>query len=124
MSPAKASGSPWKLPVDMTSPSGHDHRVVDDRAELDVDHPAGVREDVADRAVHLRRAAQAVGVLHRVVAVPVAGEQRAARQQPAQVGGAGQLAGMRPDHLDPLVVRAVGAEQRLDAHARTRCRRP
>ena len=68
--------------------------------------PAGVREDVADRAVHLRRAAQAVRVLHGVVALAVARDQRAARQQPAQVGGAGQLAGVRPDHLHPLVVRA------------------
>ena len=38
--------------------------------------PRGEAEHVADRAVHLRRAAQAVGVLHRVPAVPVAGHQR------------------------------------------------
>ena len=66
--------------------------------------------------MHLRRAAQAVGVLHRVVALPVAGDQRAAGQQPPQVAGAGQLPGVRADDLHPLVVRAVGAEQRLDAH--------
>ena len=75
---------------------------------------AGEAEHVPHRAVHLRRAAQAVGVLHRVPAVPVAGQQRRPGQQRAQVGRADQLARMRPDHLDPLVVGPVGAEQRLD----------
>ena len=116
MSPAKASGSPWKLPVDMTSPSGHDHRVVDDRAELDVDDPPGMGEHVAHRAVHLRRAPQAVGVLDRVVALAVARDERAAGEQPPQVAGRGQLARVRADHLDALVVGPVGAEQGLDAH--------
>jgi hypothetical protein len=97
-------------------PVRHDHRVVDHRAELDVDDPPGVRENVADRAVHLGSAAQAVRVLDGVVALAVARDQRAARQQPAEVGGAGQLAGVRADHLHPLVVRLVGPEQRLDAH--------
>ena len=93
---------------------GHHDRVVHHRAQLDVDDPAGVRQHVPDRAVHLRRAAQAVRVLHRVPAVPVAGQQRRAGQQRAQVGRAVQLARVRPDHLHPLVVGPVGAEQRLD----------
>ena len=79
MSPANASGWPWKLPVDMTSPSSaHDDRVVDDRAELDAPRPGGRRRARrGTRAVHLRRAAQRVGVLDGVVGVPVAGQQRA-----------------------------------------------
>ena len=91
----------------------HD-RVVHHRAQLDVDHPAGVGQHVPDRAVHLRRAAQAVRVLHRVPAVPVAGQQRRAGQQGPQVGRAVQLARVRAQGLDPLVVGPVGAQQRLD----------
>ena len=53
-----------------------DDRVVDHRAQLGPQHPLGVSEHVPDRPVHLRSAAQAVGVLHRVPAVPVAGQQR------------------------------------------------
>ena len=55
----------------------------------------GVRERVARGAVHLRRAAQRVGVLHAVVAVAVAGDDRRAGEQRAQVRGAGRLAGLR-----------------------------
>ena len=114
MSAANASGSPWKLPGRHHLAVGDDDRVVHHRAQLDVDDPAGVRQHVPDRAVHLRRAAQAVGVLHRVPAVPVAGQQRRAGQQGAQVGRAVQLARMRAQGLHPLVVGPVGAQQRLD----------
>src|SRR3984885_10404988 len=55
--------------------AGHD-RVVHHRAQLDVDDPAGVGQDIPHRAVHLRRAAQAGRVLHGVAAGPVAGQQR------------------------------------------------
>ena len=64
--------------------------------------------------MHLRRATQRVRVLDGVVGVPVAGEQRA--ESPAarrRLRGAGELPGMRADPDDPVVVRAVGAEQRL-----------
>ena len=64
--------------------------------------------------MHLWRAAQAVRVLDRMPAMPVAGEERRAGQQRAQVRRADQLAWVRPDHLDPLVVGPVGAQQRLD----------
>ena len=43
---------------------GEHHRVVGRRVGLDRDGPAGERDRVARRAVHLRRAAQRVGVLH------------------------------------------------------------
>ena len=93
---------------------GHDDRVVDHRPELGGEDLPGKAEHVPDRPVHLRRAAQAVRVLHRMPAVPVAGQQRRPGQQPAQVGRADQLPRMRPQRLDPLVVGPVGAEQRLD----------
>jgi len=64
--------------------------------------------------VHLRRAAQAVRVLHRVPAVPVAGQQRGPGEQRTEVGRAVELPRVRPQRLDPLVVGPVGAEQRLD----------
>ena len=73
-----------------------------------------MRQHVPARAVDLGCAAQRVRVLDGVGRVPVAGEQRRAGQQPAQVRGRGQLAGVRADRDHPLVVRAVGAEQRLD----------
>src|ERR1022692_137243 len=78
--------------------------------------PPGVVQDVADGAVDLGGAAQAVGVLDGVPAVPVAGHQARAGQEGAQVGGAVELARVRADDLDAQVVGAVGAEQRLDGH--------
>ena len=111
-------GERERLPVEV--PGGHDlavgdhDGVVHHRAELGVEHPAGKRQHVPDRAVHLRCAAQAVRVLDGVPAVPVTGQQRGARQQGTQVGRAVKLAGMRADHLHPLVIRPVGAQQRLD----------
>ncbi len=124
MSAANASGSPWKLPVVMTSPSGT-MTGLSTIAPSSVSMIApGEREHVPDRAVHLRRAAQAVRVLDGVRAVPVAGQQLRAGQQGAQVGRAGQLARMRPDHLDPLVVGAVGGTAAPRPTARTRRRPP
>ena len=95
---------------------GQDHRVVDRRAQLGVGDRAGVGDRVARGAVHLRRAAQRVGVLHAGVARrggwPRSAEPASSRRRFAalaawpgcgrsamQVGGEG----------------AVGAEQRLDA---------
>ena len=66
---AIASGSPWKLPPDSTSIGAgrlvdKDQRVVGDGVEFDLHDPARVGDGVAHRAVHLRDAAQRVGVLH------------------------------------------------------------
>ena len=52
------------------------HRVVDRARQLAGRHPLGVGERVARGAVDLRRAAQRVGVLHAVVVVAVAGDDR------------------------------------------------
>ena len=99
-------------------PVGQDHRVVDRRVELALGDRAGVGEGVERGAVHLRRAAQRVGVLHPRIALAVAGHDRRTGEQPAQVGRADRLADLRPQRLQIGGERAVGAEQRLDAHRR------
>ena len=110
-------GERERLPVEV--PGRHDLAVADydgivhHRAELGFQDPAGETEHVADRAVYLRRAAQAVRVLDGVPAVPVAGQQRGPGEQRAEVGRAVELPRVRPQRLDPLVVGPVGAEQRL-----------
>ena len=79
-SQAKPSGAPWKLPHDSTRPSGSTIGLsIAERSSARGD-PLGVRERVARGAVHLRRAAQRVGVLHAGVAVAVAGDDRRARR--------------------------------------------
>ena len=75
------SGAPWKLPHDSTRPSGSTIGLSIAERELGRRHPLGVRERVARGAVHLRRAAQRVGVLHARVAVAVAGDDRRAGEQ-------------------------------------------
>ncbi len=62
---------------------GQHDRVVDERHQLALGDRAGVLDGVARRAVDLRRAAQRVGVLHPVVAVAVAGDDRRAGEQRA-----------------------------------------
>ena len=64
---------------------GQHDRVVDERDQLAVGDRPGVLDGVAGRAVDLRRAAQRVGVLHAVVAVAVAGDERRTVEQGAQV---------------------------------------
>ena len=93
----------------------HD-RVVDERAQLALGDRAGVLDRVAGGAVHLRGAAQRVGVLDPVVADPVAGDDRGAGEQPAQVRRAHRLADLRPHGDEVLGERAIGAEQRLGRH--------
>ncbi len=54
---------------------GHNDRVVHDRTEFGLEDAPGEGEHVPDGAVHLRSAAQAVGILDGVRAVTVAGHQ-------------------------------------------------
>ena len=60
-------------------------RVVGRRVQLDGDRRLRVREEVAARAVHLRGAAQRVGVLH-LVAPAVRLDDRRPLEQPPHVG--------------------------------------
>ncbi len=97
--------------VDRTVIGNKDDRVIVDRVQFDVDHPLGVGDGVAHRAVNLGHAAQRVGVLH--VARIVAAHQAAAVQKAAQEVGAVDLARMGAQGVDAGVVGAVGAVQRL-----------
>ena len=93
-----------------------DHRVVDGGHQLVTGDGLGVGDGVARRAVDLGRAAQRVGVLDPGVALAVAGDDGRPGQQPAQVGGADRLPGLRAQGLEVGGEGAVGAEQGLDAH--------
>ncbi len=74
---------------------------------------------VAGRAADGGPAAQRVGVLHaRVLRAAVAGDDRAARQHRADVGGGERLPVLRAQVLQVGGEHAVGAEQALDAHRR------
>jgi hypothetical protein len=106
-SAAKASGWPWKLPVE-------DDGVVRHRRQFPLDDAAGKGDDVAAGAVDLGGAAQRVGVLHRVVGRAVTGHDLRSGQQAGEIGGAALLAGVGPDGVQLRPVGGVGAEQRLD----------
>ena len=69
--------------------------------------PLGVVQRVARGAGDLRRAAQRVGVLHAGVAVAVAGDDRRAGQQRAQVRRARRLARLRAQR-DEVLARTRG----------------
>ena len=94
-----------------------DHRVVDHGAELDLDDAAHVGQHVAHRTVHLRRAPQAVRILHRMPRLAMRGQEWRPGQQGAQVGRARQLSLMRAQRLHAFVEIAgeqlgVGQRQR------------
>jgi hypothetical protein len=64
-SPAlKASGWPWKLPPEMMSPSSKTSGLSVTEFSSHLDDSYTVIERVATGAVHLRNAAQAIGILH------------------------------------------------------------
>ena len=107
-----------EVPARFHAAVGEDHRVVDGRAQLGVGHLPRVGDGVARRARHLRRAAQGVGVLDAVVAVPVAGHDGGGGQQAAQVGRAVGLPGLRPEGEEVRGERAVRAQQGLHGHGR------
>jgi len=95
-----------------------DHeRVVRHGVELDLHHGAHVRQGVACGAVHLRRRAQRVGVLHATAAFVRALDGRVGQQPPQVVR---HLAGarVRTQARDGGMERAMATRQRLDAHRR------
>ena len=94
---------------------GQDHRVVDRRSQLGLGHPLGVGDGVAGGAVDLRAAADRVRVLDPRVVGAMAGDDRRAAEQPAQVGRARGLPGLRAQGDQVLGEGAVGSEQRLGA---------
>ena len=102
-----------------------DDGVVDGAGELAVAHQAGVRERVAAGPVHLRRAAQRVGVLHAgAFSGAVAGHDGGVGEQHPQVGGAVGLAGVRAQRLQVRGEHRIGPELGLDAHGGGEVGRP
>ena len=82
MSAAKATGSAWKLPPDSASPVSAKISGLSETPLASIAERAGrLAQQVEHRAHHLRLAAQAVGVLHAVVAD--AGARRGWRCRPS-----------------------------------------
>ena len=87
---------------------GEDQRIVGDAVGLGLQRVGRLAQHVERRAHHLRLAAQAVGVLHAVVADPVRGADGAAGHQRAQRVGRLDLAAMPAQRMDARVERRVG----------------
>ena len=114
MSAAKATGSAWKLPPESAVVVvGEDQRIVGDAVGLGLERRGGLAQHVERRAHHLRLAAQAVGVLHALVADEVRGADGAAGHQRAQRVGRLDLAAMAAQRVDARVERRVRAARRV-----------
>ena len=110
MSAAKATGSAWKLPPDSASPSSAKISGLSETPLASVASVAGgLAQHVEHGAHHLRLAAQAVGVLHAVVADEMRGADGAAGHQRAQRVGRVDLAAMAAQRVDARIERRVGA---------------
>ena len=88
-----ADGAPWKLPLHSTRPSGRTTGLSMAAASSRAATGSACASVSRTRAVHLRRAAQRVRVLHPgALRVAVARHDRRALQEDAQVGRAARLA--------------------------------
>jgi hypothetical protein len=93
VSAAKATGSAWKLPPDRASPvSGKISGLSVTPLASVSSVAAGLAQQVEDGAHDLRLAAQAIGILHPLVANQMRGADRRAGHQAAQRGGRVDLA--------------------------------
>ena len=105
------------MPPESTSPGfGEDQRIVGGGSGLDFDAVGGEAQRAAHRAVHLRHAAQAVGVLHARGSGAARGIDVAPLQQRAQAGGDRALSRMRPRRVYALVEGDGRAEQGFQRH--------
>ena len=117
-----ATGAPWKLPFDSTPSVRQHHRVVDGAGQFPLGDTAGVLDGVPGRAVHGRRAAQRVRVLHPGVLRYRRGTRRSAdpASAVADPGRADRPGRLRTQRLQVSGEHPVGAQQRLDGHGRAR----
>ena len=107
-----------RLPVEVAVRDEHlvvdEHeRVVGGGVQLDGDGVLRVLEEVAAGAVHLRRAAERVRVLH-LVAPAMRLDDRRALEQAEDVRGGGLLPSQRPELVDLRQERRARPLQRLD----------
>ena len=100
-------------------------RVVGGGVRLDRQRPAHEGQGIAGGAVHLRHAAQRVGILHLgAVLVLVRGIDLAAGEERAQVGRHARLPLVPTDPLNGCEERLVRPHQPLDGHRRRDVRDP
>jgi hypothetical protein len=112
---ASATGSAWKLPPEIIAPSSAEHqRVVGHRIGLAQQHQRGVAQLVQAGAHHLRLAAQAVRVLHAVVAFEMALADALPASSCAVVLGHVDLPGLPAQRVDARVEGAVAAARGID----------
>ena len=97
---------------------GEDQRIVGDAVGLGLQRRRGLAQQVEHGAHHLRLAAQAVRVLHALVADQMRRADRAAGHQRAQRGGRLDLAAMAAQRVDARIERRVGAVRRIGRRAR------
>ena len=110
MSAANATGSAWKLPPDSAvSSSGEDQRIVGDAVGFGFQRVGRLAQHVERRAHDLRLAAQAVRILHALVADAVRGADGAAGHQVAQRIGRLDLAAVPAQRMDARIERRIGA---------------
>jgi hypothetical protein len=93
-----------------------DERIVNRRAQLGIGDPGRELNRLARRAEHLRSTTERVRVLHTIVAVAVARDDRRAGKQAAHVRRARRLAGLRAQRDEVPGEGPIGAEQRLHRH--------
>ncbi len=117
-SAAIAIGAPWKLPPETMSPLSAN--TIGLSVALLISTSSGLAHEpqrLADGAVHLRRAAQRIGVLH-LAAVLVRLVDAAVAHQRFDVGGREPLADERPGRVDARLERVDRSAQRVDRERR------
>src|SRR5690242_19582298 len=88
---------------------GEDERIVRDPVGLGSEGGGGVAQKIEAGAHHLRLAAQAIGVLHPLVAGQVRGANGASLKKRPQGRGDFDLPSMAPQSMDARVERRVRA---------------
>ena len=117
-SSACATGCPWKLPPEITSPSAKTSGLSVDALSSTATVSSREADRVGDRAEHLGGAAQAVGVLHPRVVLPVRLADLAVAQERAHQRRGFALSPVGAGLVDPGIERRRRAPERLQAHRR------
>ena len=92
-----------------------DKRIVVGRVEFHGYLTGGIGDGVPGGAMHLRRTAHGVGILHARVSVPMRFAQATALHHPTDIVGDIQLAGIRTQAMNTRVERCIASAQRFDA---------
>src|SRR5262245_3538053 len=90
-------------------------RIVGDAVDLSFDDTRRIIERVAARAMYLRHAAQAVGILH-FAAVAMRFEDFALLEQRPDIGSSTTMTGVLADLMNSRIERLDAALQRFERH--------